>query len=239
MKAMILAAGEGTRLRPLTNTIPKCMVPLHGKPLLEWNLRWLAAYGFTDVVINLFYLPEVIRAYFQDGQPWGVNITYSEETEQLGTAGGVKKVQNFFDEPFLVLYGDNLSNCDLRRLTRLHHSKGGMGTMGLIWRDEVSASGIVGLDERDQITRFMEKPKAEQAFSHWVNAGVYYLSPRVFDFIPEGKKYDFGKDVFPELIKRDEVLFGYRFEQREKLWWIDTPVDLDYVKKNFIPKSYE
>jgi len=126
MKAMLLAAGLGTRLRPLTNQMPKCMVPVDGKPILERNIEWLCKYGITEIVINLYHLPEVVMDYFGDGSRWGVDITYSIEREILGTAGGVKHVARLFDEgAFLVWYVDNLSTCDLKRLITFHQAKGG------------------------------------------------------------------------------------------------------------------
>lgn len=126
---MVLAAGRGTRLRPLTDRVPKCMVPIGGKPLLEHTIEWLRGFGVTEVIINLSHLPDVIRGHLGDGERWGVRITYSLEAEPLGTAGGVKRAAWFFDGPFFLWYGDNLSTCNLPRLYETHRAKGGRATI--------------------------------------------------------------------------------------------------------------
>jgi mannose-1-phosphate guanylyltransferase len=241
MKAMILAAGEGARLRPLTEYIPKCMVPINGKPILEYNIEWLRRFGIREVMINLYHLPKVITDYFGDGSRWGIKITYSIEKEVLGTAGGVKNVEWFFDGPFLIWYGDNLSTCNLSRLQTFHQAKGGVATMTLFYREDVSASGIVGIDDGDRILRFLEKPRPDQFFSHWVNAGIYLLEPSVLNCIPDIGAPDFSKDIFPVLIASGQSLYGYRLIGHEGLWWIDTPDDLLRVqsglKDTFLEES--
>jgi NDP-sugar pyrophosphorylase family protein len=226
VKAMLLAAGQGIRLRPLTNTVPKSMIPIGGKPILEHNIEWLCRYGITELAINLYYLPHVIQDYFGDGSRWGVKITYSLEPRKLGTAGGVKRFANFFDETFLVWYGDNLSTCDLSRLLDFHRAKEGLATIAIYQREDVTQSGIIGLDDQERITRFQEKPKIDQIFSHWVNAGIYILNLDVLEFIPNRTESDFGKDVFPAMLAAGRFLYGYRMTDSEKLWWIDTPDDL-------------
>jgi len=226
VKAMLLAAGEGTRLRPLTNTVPKCMMPVGGKAILERTVEWLCHYEVTDLVINLFHLPHVIRDYFGDGSRWGVHITYSLETAIMGTAGGVKRVSDFFDGTFLVWYGDNLSTCDLTRLASFHRAKGGLATIALYHRDDVTQSGIVGLGDQDRIIRFLEKPKASEVFSHWINAGIYVLERAVLEFIPAQGAPDFGRDIFPTMLAAGQSLYGYRMSASEGLLWIDTPEDL-------------
>jgi len=229
-QAMILAAGAGTRLRPITEDIPKCMVPIGGKPLLEHTIRHLRAFGVTDLVINLNYLPDRVTDYFGDGSAWDVKLTYSYEAEALGTAGGVKHGADHFRGPFFVWYGDNLSRCDLGRLYAFHRDRGGVASMALFDREDVTASGIVGLDERDRITRFLEKPRPEQVFSHWVSAGILVLEPTVLDAIAADGPSDFGRDVFPDLLGRGEALYGYRLSAEEGLWWIDTLADLRRVE---------
>lgn len=226
MKAMILAAGLGNRLKPLTDRIPKCMVTISGKPILEHNIEWLHQQNINELVINLYHLPNLIHEYFGDGSRWGVQITYSHETSILGTAGGIKKVADLFNETFLVWYGDNLSTCNLNRLADFHRTKGGLATIALYQRDDVSQSGIVELDEHERIIRFLEKPKATQVFSHLVNAGIYILEPEILDFIPENRPADFSQDVFPALLSQNQAIFGYRMSGYEKLWWIDTMKDL-------------
>jgi NDP-sugar pyrophosphorylase family protein len=234
---MLLAAGEGTRLRPLTNTVPKCMLPIGGKPILERNIEWLCRHGATELVINLYYLPHVIQDYFGDGSRWGVHITYSLEPTILGTAGGVKWVSNLFSETFLVWYGDNLSTCDLSHLVDFHRAKGGVATIALYQREDVTHSGIIGLDDQERITRFLEKPKIDQVFSHWVNAGIYVLEQVVLEFIPAQGASDFGRDVFPALLAADQPLYGYRMSASEGLWWIDTPDDLRRTQDDLLKRS--
>jgi len=228
---MILAAGQGTRLRPLTESIPKCMMPIGGKPLLEHTILWLRKYGVTDLMINLHYLPQVVKDYFGDGQRCGVRVTYSVEKEALGTAGGVKNVAWFFDGPFFVWYGDNLSTCRLDRLWEFHRAKGGIVTIALHYREDPTQSGIVGLDENDRIVRFLEKPTPDQVFSHWVSAGIFVLEPAVLQAIPAEGTPDFGRDVFPGLLADGQSLYGYRMSQDEGLWWIDTLDDLQSVQE--------
>jgi NDP-sugar pyrophosphorylase family protein len=229
-RAMLLAAGKGTRLRPLTETVSKCMVEIAGKPILEHNIERLKSYGVTEVVINLHYQPESITAYFGDGSRLGVHLTYSFEPELLGTAGAVKQVAAAFDAPFFVWYGDNLSDCRLDRLWRLHVARQGVATLALHHRDDPTQSGIVGLDANDRILRFLEKPRAEQVFSHWVSAGLLVLEPRVLDAIAANAPADFGRDVFPALLERGAAIYGYRMAEDESLWWIDTPADYDRVQ---------
>lgn len=230
-KAMLLAAGTGSRLRPLTETVSKCMVEIAGKPILEHNIVWLRKYGVTDVIINLHYLPETVKDHFGDGRRWGVNVDYSFEPELLGTAGAVRKVAGFFDGPFFVWYGDNLSSCRLDQLWKQHSRKGGAATIGLHHRDDPTQSGIVNLDENDRIKRFLEKPQADQVFSHWVNAGVLVLEKFVIDHIPVQGPSDFGKNIFPGLLDKGLELYGYRMSPNEKLFWVDTVEDLLRVQE--------
>lgn len=237
-KAMLLAAGKGTRLRPVTATMPKCMVPVRGKPMLQHNIEWLRRFGVTELVINLSYLPDAVVDHFGDGSEWGVSITYSREEELLGTAGGVKKVASFFEnEPFFVWYGDNLSTVNLAQLYDFHARNRATATITLFYREDVTASGIVGLDDAGRITRFLEKPRPEQVFSHWVNAGVYVLEPSVLDVIPAVGESDFGKEILPDLLKAGEPLYGYRLSGDEGLWWIDTLADLERLQKEFAYKE--
>jgi NDP-sugar pyrophosphorylase family protein len=231
MKAMILAAGSGTRLRPLTERVPKCMIPIGGKPILERTIEHLRRYGVTELVINVCTLPQVIMDTFGDGERWGVHIVYSVEERPLGTAGGVKRAARFFDQaPFVVWYGDNLSRCNVGRLIARHTAKGSVATVALHHREEVSQSGIVGLDRDDRIVRFLEKPRPEQIFSHWVNAGIYVLAPAVLDFVPGEAPADFARDVFPAMLLAGQPLYGYPLAAQEGLWWIDRPEDLARVQ---------
>lgn len=230
-RAMVLGAGLGTRLRPLTERTPKCMVTLGGRPILEHTLAWLRRYGVTAVVINLHHLPDAVTGYFGDGTRWGIRIRYSLEPELLGTAGAVRNVASFFDAPFFVWYGDNVSHCRLDRLWAFHEARGATATIALWHRDDVTHSGIVAVDDRDRVTRFLEKPASEEVFSRWVNAGIFVLEPRVLELISAGRAVDFGREVFPELLARQEAIYGYRMSADEGLWWIDCPEDLYRLRR--------
>ncbi len=220
MKVMFLAAGKGVRLKSMGLDIPKPMMRLGGKPLLEYMIEWLARCEVRDMVINLHHQPKVVRNYFGDGSRWEVRIRYSYEKRLLGTAGGVKAMESFFDETFLVWYGDNLCRLDVSGMAAFHRSKGGIATVALSSRPDPCKSGIVSIGNNGQIERFSEKPHRDRIFSNLVNAGIYVLEPEVFQYIPKGVFFDFGKDLFPTLIKKQEV-FGYKL--REPLFWIDTP----------------
>lgn len=223
MKAVMLAAGEGLRLRPLTVDRPKPMLQVAGAPVLEHNVRLAAAHGFHDIVINLHHCPEAITSHFQDGGRFGVRITYSYESELLGTAGALTQMRNFLSEDFLVVYADNLSTCNLTELFRLHKERGAALTMALSERDDPRASGIVALDDRDQIVRFLEKPGPDQVFSRLVNAGYLVVHPSVLRLVDRTGPMDLAHDVFPRLLERDSRLYGYRMT--EPMWWIDSAED--------------
>ncbi|HKP12553.1 MAG TPA: nucleotidyltransferase family protein [Blastocatellia bacterium] len=229
-KAILLAAGKGTRLRPLTDAVSKCMVEVAGKPILEHNVERLRAHGVTEIIINLHHRPDSITAHFGDGSRWGLRITYSFEPELLGTAGAVKKAAADFDVPFFVWYGDNLSDCRLDRLWRSHTARGGIATIALHHRDDPTQSGIVGLGTNDRVVRFLEKPRAEQVFSHWVSAGILVLEPDVLRAIARAGAADFGRDVFPALLDQGAAIYGYRMAADEHLWWVDTPADYQSVQ---------
>ena len=218
---MILAAGRGTRLRPLTDAIPKAMVPFAGKPLLEYVVRLLAQHGFDDLVINLHHLPQVIANYLGDGRAYGVSITYSLEDDLRGTAGAARHMADFFDGPFLMYYGDNLTNFDLGDLWQTHQREGEIASLGLVRMDEPTTRGIVGLDVRGRIDRFVEKPRPDQVFdNYWVNAGIYALQPEILDRIPPDTPCDFS-EVFADLLAAGRPLLGHPL--RGQLLSTDTP----------------
>jgi len=228
---MILAAGEGTRLRPLTNDRPKPMIRIGGTPILEHNLRLLVAAGVRQVAINLHHRPEVISEYFGDGSRFGVEITYSHEERLLGTAGAVKKMATFFDSDFFLVYGDNLSTIDLRALAHQHDAKKSVLTMAVIEREDPAESGIVELDKDDRIVRFVEKPAPGNVFSRFVNAGYLVVSAPVLSMIPDDTPSDFGRDVFVRLVGSGALVYAYRMS--EGLWWIDSPSDHERTRRTF------
>lgn len=212
MKGMILAAGEGRRLRPLTDHLPKPMLPIGGKPLLEHTITHLRDCGVTDLAVNLYHLPEAVMDYFGDGSRWGISLRYSVEEQLLGSAGGVKRLQSFFDEPFVVFYGDLLTWADLRPMIAFHQQSGALATMGLYHVADPWNRGIVQLDETHKIVRFAEKPPRDQVFSNLANAGIYVLEPEVLNRIPVEKVYDFGHDVFPNMLAEGLPIAGYVIE---------------------------
>ena len=208
-RAMVLAAGLGSRLRPLTDAVPKPMLPVRGKPLLEHHVEALAAAGVREIVINLHHLPAVIVDHFGDGQRWGVRITYSHEPELLGTAGAVKRVAHLFPEPFFVLYGDNYLRCDLVALAGLHERAGAVASLALFGLPDVSRSGVAEVAPDGRILRFVEKPRPGETESRLVNAGAYVLSPEALDWVPAGGPADFGRDVFPAMVAGGARLYGF------------------------------
>jgi len=212
MKAMVLAAGLGTRLRPLTDEKPKCLIPLAGRPLIDWTLRWLRKAGIGECMINLHYLPDKVRDLVGDGSQYGLRVYYSHEPELLGTAGAVKKVSDFFDSPFYVVYSDNFSQWDLRKLRLAYEIRGSKAVVAVHWREDVTQSGMVEMDGDDKILRFVEKPKPENVTSHFVNAGFYYLDPGILDYIPENAFSDFAFDVFPRVLQAGEKIHAVKME---------------------------
>jgi mannose-1-phosphate guanylyltransferase len=228
---MLLAAGEGRRLGSTTLDRPKPMLEVAGRPILEHNIRFLSRHGIRDLIVNLHHCPETITQYFGDGASCGVRISYSYEPALLGTAGAVRNVSRYFDETFIVMYGDNLSTCDLTGLIDFHRRKSGVATVALFHREDATASGIAEMDGSDRIVRFLEKPRPDEVFSRWVNAGIIIMEPAVLNFIPEGCASDFGREVLPALLADGQPLYGYRMT--EELWWVDSPEDLERTRRSF------
>ncbi len=213
---MILGAGIGSRLDPLTRSLPKPLVPIVGKPVMGHLLDLLARHGISDVMVNVQYLGHKIQESIGDGSAYGMRVSYSVEQELCGDAGGVKRVEAFFrnpddpTEPFLVLGGDDLTDTDLSRLIAFHQDKGATATLAVTPVDDPSEYGIVVLDDANggRITRFQEKPKPGEAFSNLANTGIYCFQPKVFDYIPAGTFFGFGNNVFPALMNAGEIVAG-------------------------------
>jgi NDP-sugar pyrophosphorylase family protein len=229
MKAMILAAGGGTRLYPLTFTLAKPMAPVMNKPVLEHIINHIRKHGFNELMINLHSFGEQIKDYFRDGRDFGVNITYSYEKEPLGTAGGVKNVENFFDDTFMVIGGDDLLDVNLDELVLFHKSRKALATIGLSYEEEVEHYGVVVTDSSGKILEFQEKPRPEEAKSHWVNNGIYIFEPEILDYIPENKFYDFGSQLFPRLRDEKAPFYGYNC----KGYWKDIGNLNEYRQAHF------
>jgi NDP-sugar pyrophosphorylase family protein len=218
MKAMIMAAGVGSRLMPLTMHIPKPMVPVGNRPLMEHIVRLLEQHGCKQLIANLHYQPRVIRDYFKDGTNYGISITYSPEEELLGTAGGVKKCEWFLDDTFVVISGDALTDIDITSLFHFHRSHGALATIALKKVEEAEQFGIVITDRENKIRSFQEKPKSCEALSDMANTGIYIFEPEIFKYIPARQFYDFGKQVFPHLVKIAAPFYGIS----TSAYWCDT-----------------
>lgn len=210
MKAMILAAGVGSRLDPLTRNLPKPLVPIVNKPVMEHIIEMLAKNGISEIMVNLYYLGDQIKDYFKDGKQWGVKIHYSQEEQLWGDAGSVKRCEKFFDEDtFIVVGGDDLADVDLKRIIRFHQDKKALATIALSLVDDPSEYGIACLNDRGKITRFLEKPKGEVIFSNSANTGVYVFDRHVLELIPKGVPYGFGHSLFPLLLEQKTRFYGY------------------------------
>ena len=211
MKAMILSAGYGTRLGALTQQLPKPMLPLQGRPLLEYIICHLVQHGFDQIAINLHFMPHLIRDYFGDGSAWGVELVYSDEPELLGTAGGVKKMAALLHpkERFLIHYGDILTDQDFTALLHFHQQRQALTT--LLVHQRARSNSIVSLDERGGVIGFLERPTEEArrgVQSSWVNSGIYICDPQLLAEIPADVTCDLPRDIFPKLIEGGR-LYGY------------------------------
>jgi mannose-1-phosphate guanylyltransferase/phosphomannomutase len=209
MKAVIMAGGFGTRLRPLTAHVPKPLVPVGNVPIMEHTVRLLKRHGFTDLVVLLYFMPETITSHFGDGSPWGVHMTYITPAADLGTAGAVRFAAEESGEPVLVMSADVLTDFDLEAAVAFHRAKGAEATMVLTRVEQPLAYGIVITDEEGRILRFLEKPAWGEVFSDTINTGIYLLEPSVFGAIPPHRPYDFGKELFPALLASGRSLWGH------------------------------
>jgi mannose-1-phosphate guanylyltransferase/phosphomannomutase len=225
VKAVIMAGGEGTRLRPLTSNVPKPMLPLANAPMMERIVRLLQEHGFDEIVVTVAFLANAIRTYFGDGSEFGVRMVYATEETPLGTAGSVRNAMDELDDRFLVISGDVLTDLDLSAVVEFHEERKSMATIALKAMENPLEFGIVIARPDGSIERFLEKPTWGQVFSDTINTGVYVLEPDIFDHIPEGN-VDFSADVFPALLEAGKPLFGYVAEG----YWEDVGTLEAYVK---------
>jgi mannose-1-phosphate guanylyltransferase/phosphomannomutase len=210
MRAVLMAGGSGTRLRPLTCDLPKPMVPILNRPIAEHIINLLKRHQITEVIATLHYLPDVLRDYFQDGSEFGVQMTYAiEEDQPLGTAGCVKNIAELLDETFLVISGDSITDFDLTAAIEFHKQKQSKATLILTRVPNPIEFGVVITDEEGKIRRFLEKPSTSEIFSDTVNTGTYILEPEVLDYLPDNTESDFSKDLFPLLLAKNEPIYGY------------------------------
>jgi mannose-1-phosphate guanylyltransferase len=224
MRAMVLAAGLGTRLRPITYELPKPMVPVLNRPVMEHILRLLARHDFTETIANLHWFPEVIRGYFGDGSNFGVGLTYSKEEQLLGTSGGVRNVAEFLGEDFLIISGDALTDIDLTAMREFHNSHNGIATLATKRVADTSQFGVAITGSDGRIQGFQEKPDPSEALSDLANCGIYMFRSEIFDFFPEPGTSkaagpsdpsgfaDWAMDVFPRLLAGDVPFYSHEID---------------------------
>ncbi|HMU25767.1 MAG TPA: NDP-sugar synthase [Solirubrobacterales bacterium] len=241
MKAMVLAAGLGTRLRPVTRAVPKPMVPVLNRPVMEHIIRLLARHGFTEVIANIHWYPDVIRDHFGDGSGFGIELSYSFEEELLGTAGGVRNASAFFDDDFLVISGDAMTDIDLSAMREFHRSHGGMATLATRRVDDTSEFGVVITDDEGRIQGFQEKPDPDEALSDLANCGIYMFNREIFDYFPgpgESKLMapghpddfaDWAYDVFPAMLDAGIAFYAHETDA----YWNDIGTIEELVQSNF------
>ena len=228
VKAIIMAGGEGSRLRPLTCDLPKPMVSIMNKPVMERTIDLLKKFDITDIGITLMYHPQLIKDYFGNGKNLGVNITYFIEETPLGTAGGVKNAQSFLDESFIVISGDSITNLDIAKAVEFHKQKKSIATLVLTKVDFPLDYGIVLTNEDGSITGFLEKPSWGEIFSDTVNTGIYILEPEIFNYIQPNKNMDFSRDVFPSLLSSSKKMYGYIMSD----YWCDIGDIRSYLRSH-------
>ena len=210
MRAVLMAGGSGTRLRPLTCDLPKPMVPVLNRPIAEHIINLLKRNNIKEIIATLYYLPDVMRDYFQDGSDFGVEMTYAvEEDQPLGTAGCVKNIQQWLEDTFLVISGDGITDFDLQAAIDFHRQNQSKATLVLTRVPNPVEFGVVITDENGRINRFLEKPSLSEIFSDTVNTGTYILEPEVLDYLPANTESDFSKDLFPLLLAKGEPMYGY------------------------------
>lgn len=227
MKAVVMAGGEGTRLRPMTSSMPKPLLPVVNRPIMEHVLRLLKRHGLTETVVTVQFLASLVRNYFGDGEELDMRLTYANEEMPLGTAGSVKNAEEALrDDAFLVISGDALTDFDLTDLMRFHREKGALVTVCLTRVPNPLEFGITILDNEGHVERFLEKPTWGQVFSDTVNTGIYVMEPEVFDYVAANESVDWSGDVFPKLLEEGKPIYGYVAEG----YWEDVGTHESYAK---------
>lgn len=225
MKALLLAGGKGTRLRPLTDNLPKPMVPIMGEPLLKRTIQTLIQHNFDEVVISMCYRPDEINSYFGDGDSMGIKISYIKEDMPLGTGGAIKYAQQYFDSTFMVLNSDIVTDINFNHLIEFHKKSGSIATLTLTSVDNPTQYGVVEL-ENGCIVSFKEKPQPHEITSNLINAGIYVFEPEIFDMIPENKVVSLERKVFPRLLSTGSTIAGYH----DSFYWIDIGTPEKYLQ---------
>jgi mannose-1-phosphate guanylyltransferase len=226
VKAVVLVGGQGTRLRPLTYTTPKSLLPIANRPFLERQLEWLIAHGVDDVVLSLGYLPESFRAHFPDNRFDGLPLRWAVEPEPLGTAGGIRFAADRIDERIVVCNGDVLTSLDLTAMVRFHDERHAAATIALAQVDDPSAFGVVPTKPDGEVIAFVEKPPRESAPSNWINAGTYVLEPEVLAAIPTGVEVSIERETFPALLDQP----GRMYAMQSDAYWLDIGTPEKYLE---------
>ena len=233
MQVVILAGGKGTRLGDLTRSVPKPMVPLAGKPMLEYQIELARQCGFTELILLIGHLGEVIEDYFRDGRDWGVSIRYFHESTPLGTAGALKEIEDLLGDDFLVTYGDMVMNVDLQELARFHAQHKPLATLVVHPNNHPEESDLVELDPTGRVKAFHPKPRTgERCYRNCANSALYVLSPALLRFIPKGQPADLGRDILPQVVRAGETLWGY--DTPEFIEDVGTPVRLQETERDIL-----
>jgi mannose-1-phosphate guanylyltransferase len=229
LQAVLLIGGFGTRLRPMTDRLPKSMVPVLNVPAIEHTIAYLKRFGIRDIILTLNYLPDIIRDRLGDGERYGVNLVYCMEEEPLGTAGAVKNTEAFLNGgTFAVLNGDVFADLDIGAMLDEHRAHKAAATIALHQVEDPSAFGVVEQTGDGRVAAFVEKPKREEARSNWINAGTYLLEPEVLRYAPAGEKYMFENGLFPALLDKGERFYGFR----DAGYWLDMGRPETYYQLN-------
>lgn len=229
MKAMVLAAGVGSRLEPLTNQVPKPMVPIANRPVMEHMIALLQRNGINEIISNLHYLPDQIADYFGDGSAFGVRWHAILEKELSGDAGGVRACRKYFDSTFIVLMGDLLTDADVSYVIETHKKKGALASIAVKQVPDVEQFGVVVRDKQGFIKQFQEKPRKEEALSNYASTGIYVLEPEIFKHIPEQGTYGFGRQLFPSLVEKGLPVLGIPIDD---YYWSDVGTIKQYRISN-------
>lgn len=229
MKALILIGGEGTRLRPLTYKTLKCMVPVAGRPFIEYQLALIKKHGIKEVVLSVCYMPQKVRKAVGNGKKYGLKISYAVEKEPLGTAGAIKNCEKHLDDTTIILNGDILAGFDLAEIVKFHGKNSAAATIALHEVRDPSAFGLVITGSDGKVDKFLEKPEEKQPGGNWINAGLYVFSRAALDLIPPGRNVSVERETFPLLIEKTGKLYA----RRQKEYWLDIGKIENYRQANF------
>lgn len=230
MKGVIIAGGKGTRLRPLTYTYPKPIVPMANKPFLEYQIELMKKHGIREVVFAVNYLADQIQSYFGDGSRYGMRFYYTREEVPLGTAGAIRNGVEFFrDEPVLVLNGDILTDADLSQLIRYHHEKKAKVTLTLVRVENPTMYGLILTDQDGRVKQFLEKPRWDQVVADTINAGIYIIEPEVWEYVPVGREVSIERETYPLLLGKGIPVYGYLTDG----YWLDIGTPEKYLRGHF------